>query len=42
MNKKQQENFWKKVKKTNNCWLWLNCKDKDGYGVSWISVKVNH
>lgn len=25
--------FWDKVNKTNNCWNWTACKDKDGYGV---------
>lgn len=26
------ERFFNKVKKTDNCWIWLGCKDKDGYG----------
>jgi hypothetical protein len=25
--------FWSKVNKTDNCWLWLAGKDKDGYGL---------
>lgn len=29
---KQVENFWKKVNKTSDCWLWLASKNKKGYG----------
>ena len=30
---KQQEcNFWKKVSKTESCWLWQASKDSKGYG----------
>lgn len=24
--------FWKKVNKTQDCWIWVAAKDKDGYG----------
>ena len=27
--------FWAKVNKTDYCWLWTACKDKDGYGSFW-------
>jgi hypothetical protein len=26
------ERFWSKVEKTNDCWIWLGCKTKSGYG----------
>jgi len=29
---KQQERFWKKVNKTDTCWLWTGCCGKMGYG----------
>jgi hypothetical protein len=29
---KQQERFWKKVNKTDTCWLWTGCTGKMGYG----------
>lgn len=29
------DDFWKKVKKTDGCWLWLAATDKDGYGFFW-------
>lgn len=29
---KLMEAFWKKVNKTESCWIWTACKDKDGYG----------
>ena len=25
--------FWSKVDKSKDCWNWVACKDKDGYGV---------
>lgn len=28
----QAKRFWSKVNKTESCWLWTKCKDKDGYG----------
>lgn len=28
--------FWKKVYKTETCWLWTAGKDKDGYGKFWL------
>jgi len=27
------KNFWDKVDKTEVCWLWTACKDRDGYGI---------
>ncbi len=32
--------FWSKVNKTDNCWNWLACKTKDGYGRIFIKDKV--
>jgi len=32
MNENVLSRFWSKVYKTNSCWEWLACKDKDGYG----------
>lgn len=32
LNQKQINNFWNKVKKTNNCWEWQACKTPYGYG----------
>jgi hypothetical protein len=35
------ERFWAKVQCGSNdeCWPWLGCVDKDGYGVSWTHKK---
>lgn len=27
-----EEKFWKSVKKTDTCWLWIAARDRDGYG----------
>jgi len=27
-----EERFWSKVKKTDNCWIWISCINQDGYG----------
>jgi hypothetical protein len=32
MNKITKERFWKKVRKTDSCWLWVGCILKAGYG----------
>jgi len=32
--------FWEKVDKTGDCWLWLACKDKDGYGQIRLNDKM--
>lgn len=26
------ERFWEKVDKTEDCWVWTACKNRDGYG----------
>ena len=31
-----EERFWPKVKKTNNCWLWLGFKNREGYGMFYL------
>lgn len=28
-----EERFWKQVRKTEGCWLWMASKDQDGYGI---------
>jgi len=32
-------NFYEHVEKTDTCWLWTGCLDKDGYGVASIKQK---
>lgn len=32
MRKMSPEEFLKRVEKTDYCWIWKNCKDRDGYG----------
>lgn len=27
------ERFWTRVNKTDTCWLWTGCKDRNGYGL---------
>lgn len=34
-----QERFWEKVDKSGDCWEWLGCKDKDGYGFFRVNGK---
>ena len=31
-----EERFWRKVKKTDNCWLWLGFKNREGYGMFYL------
>lgn len=33
------ERFWRYVRKTDGCWLWLGTTDADGYGLSWVDGK---
>lgn len=33
------EAFWANVEKTDSCWIWRGCKDKDGYGLWTINYK---
>lgn len=40
LTEKQLTNFWKKVNKTDLCWLWTATLDKDGYGRFWLSSKA--
>jgi hypothetical protein len=37
LNERQSSNFWKKVKKTDTCWIWTAYKDRDGYGTIYIN-----
>ena len=32
-----EERFWKRVQKTETCWLWTGAKNKKGYGTFYIS-----
>jgi hypothetical protein len=32
MEPEDEERFWSKVEKTDTCWNWIGCKNKDGYG----------
>lgn len=34
------ERFWSKVDKTSDCWLWIACLRKDGYGSFKVGTKV--
>ena len=29
------ERFWRRVEKTEGCWLWMGCRLKGGYGRLW-------
>jgi hypothetical protein len=33
------ERFWEKVDTSGECWMWMGCKDKDGYGFIRIDGK---
>lgn len=33
--KRLKERFWKKVHKTDSCWLWIGAKRHRGYGDAW-------
>lgn len=35
---RQADRFWRKVKKTEECWLWRRATDKDGYGKFQITL----
>ncbi len=28
----KEQKFWARVNKTDSCWLWMGCLNKDGYG----------
>lgn len=32
--------FWRKVRKTNSCWIWTGCLNDSGYGITGIG-KIN-
>ena len=34
---KYVDNFWAKVTKTDNCWVWTAAQDRDGYGIYTIN-----
>lgn len=36
-----EERFWKKVKKTDSCWIWIGAKFAIGYGAIFTGKKVN-
>ena len=35
-----EERFWGKVHKTDNCWFWIGCKNRDGYGKIGVSGRT--
>jgi len=39
---KQIRNFWKKVEKTDSCWLWNAAKGRGGYGHFNIGGKLHY
>lgn len=39
MTEKNKKNFWKKVLKTESCWIWLAHRHPQGYGVLTVSGK---
>lgn len=39
LTKRQINNFWKKIQKTDSCWLWVGCK-RNGYGRVNLDGKV--
>ena len=40
IDKKIEERFWAKVKKTDDCWEWMACKEPDGSGRIGIDNKT--
>ena len=40
LNSKTINKFNSLIRKTNKCWLWIGCKDKDGYGRKGIKKKT--
>jgi predicted XRE-type DNA-binding protein len=36
----QSANFWRKVAKTDGCWIWNGCKVHDGYGQFGVNRKM--
>lgn len=34
------DRFWSKVEKTETCWLWIACLNRDGYGLFGFERKV--
>ena len=41
MNDEDVERFWKKVEKTESCWLWTGANTKKGYGRFKIKAKLH-
>ena len=38
----KMKRFWDKVEKTDGCWIWRACRDKDGYGFFGLEGKNEH
>ena len=44
-----EERFWKKIKKTETCWLWIAAKNQNGYGyfrdrttkIQWLAHRLS-
>lgn len=32
--------FWRRVEKTDGCWIWTGAKDRDGYGQFWNGAQM--
>ena len=35
-----EERFWRKVKKTRDCWLWIANRNPKGYGRFWLNGRL--
>jgi hypothetical protein len=36
----QVERFWRKVEKSNTCWMWIAGTDNHGYGLFWVDGRI--
>ena len=37
---KEYTRFWRKVNKTEECWIWVGARTNKGYGHAWIRGRV--
>src|SRR6185437_3392637 len=40
ISKKHLSRFFKKIEKTDDCWIWTAGKDRAGYGLAWFINKL--